>query len=131
MHGGVFGELLEGHDFSFGAAGIMEEFSDEFTIMLDYDRKRTPRLLFLFSLFRMCKLRTLFVRDDKTKKGWHRTIKLSSPLPRLAIIAIQALLGSDSRREALNLMRVMRTLRGGMSDFQSRRWNILYASKLR
>lgn len=43
------------------------------------------------------------------------------------IVALQAVLGSDRRRETLNLMRVM-------SEFGpegNKRWNILYRSKLK
>jgi hypothetical protein len=48
------------------------------------------------------------------------------------IVALQSILGSDARRERLNLMRVL-----GMrstpvdSKFWRARWNILYAYKLR
>lgn len=110
--------------------GEMEEYSDPRKIFLDFDRCRTPRLRSLFALFRMLQLRVLWIRDDKTRKGWHRVIALRQALPRLATCAIQYDLGSDPRRERLNLMRLLRTQDSGLSPFQERRWNILYRTKL-
>ena len=52
-------------------------------------------------------------------------IKLNRSLAAIEMVALQSVLGSDPRRECLNLMRV---LYGGGAD---RRWNILYSSKLK
>lgn len=128
--GGVFGELLRVRHCQLGSAGIVEEYSDANKIMLDFDRPKTPRLRQVFTLLRMCGLHCLSIRDDRTRKGWHRTILLRESLSREGIIAIQALLGSDRRRETLNLMRVLRTRDRDVSEFQDRRWNILYSRKL-
>ena len=130
MPGGVFGGLLRLYDFQFGSMGIMEEYADEHTIMLDYDRRRTPALAPVFVGLRMCGLRIVSLRDDRTRKGWHRIIRIQERLTRWETVALQAVLGSDRRRETLNLMRLMRTRETGMSPFQERRWNILYSRKL-
>jgi hypothetical protein len=116
--------------YEFGAMGVMEEYSDPRKIVLDYDRKKTPRTMEYFSILRMCGLRVRSVRDDRTRKGWHRTILLHESLAPPYQVAIQMCLGSDRRRECLNLMRVMRTRLRGMSAFEKRRWNILYRVKL-
>jgi hypothetical protein len=108
----------------------MEEFSDANTIMLDYDRKKTPPLAPVFVCLRMSGLQITFLRDDRTRKGWHRVVRVRESLSPLEILTIQAVLGSDRRRENLNLMRLLRTRESGMSDFQSKRWNILYRTKL-
>jgi hypothetical protein len=110
--------------------GEMEEYSDGRKIMLDYDRRRTPRLMECFTLLRMCQLRVANIRDDRTRKGWHRIISLQQELTGLELVALQACLSSDRRREGLNLMRLMRTRERGMSRLQESRWNILYRAKL-
>jgi hypothetical protein len=98
--------------------------------MLDFDYRRTPRLAQIFVGLRLCGLHVIRMRDDRTRKGWHRIITLRESLSPCEIIALQAVLGSDRRRENLNLMRYMRTRDYGMSKYQGKRWNILYARKL-
>jgi len=98
--------------------------------MLDFDRRRTPRLRYLFVGLRLLGLHVRWMRDDRTVKGWHRTICLEESLSPSELVALQAVLGSDPRRENLNLMRVLRTRHNGFTRFQERRWNILYSRKL-
>jgi hypothetical protein len=62
---------------------------------------------------------------ERTARGWHVVIGLSISITPIETVALQAILGSDPRRESLNLMRV---LYGGGSD---KRWNILYKRKLK
>jgi hypothetical protein len=66
-----------------------------------------------------------WINYSRTRRGWHVEIGLNKRIGPLEIVALQAVLGSDPRRECLNLMRVMN---GGAVD---RRWNILYSRKLR
>ena len=127
--GGHFGALFRVLHWELGSIGEMEEYSASNKLLLDFDRKRTPRLMETFSLLRMCGLHATSIRDDRTRKGWHRTILLRETLPEFALVAIQSNLGSDRRREGLNIMRLVRT-RNRLSPFQRRRWNILYSAKL-
>lgn len=65
----------------------------------------------------------------RTKKGWHIEIHLGTSLQPGETVAAQVLCGSDRKRETLNLMRVL-----GLKNapaFWRKRWNILYAEKLR
>lgn len=110
--------------------GEIEEYSDPHKIMLDFDQRRTPRLSSTFTGIRLLGLRVRSIRDDRTVKGWHRVISVLEALSPLELVAIQATLGSDRRRENLNLLRIMRTRATGFSPFQERRWNILYRTKL-
>jgi hypothetical protein len=80
---------------------------------------------------RIIGLRVNFIRYDRTRRGWHIVIRLErrkrknggfTPLEK---VALQAVFGSDARREALNLMRV---INGNGKD---KRWNILYSRKLK
>lgn len=69
-------------------------------------------------------------RSWVTQRGVHREIAFAKTYPPLAIVAIQALLGSDPRREIFNLLRAC--VLGSAPEFwrQSGRWNTLYAEKL-
>lgn len=75
----------------------------------------------------MLHINPTWIRHDRTKRGWHVSVRLSKSLSPAEIVALQAVLGSDPRRESLNLMRVI---------FQRwerapQRWNLLYREKLR
>lgn len=58
-------------------------------------------------------------------KGWHIMLKLT-PTPQTAeeVVAIQAMLGSDSMREACNLHRAR--MLPYVSAYWRDRWNVLY-----
>lgn len=60
--------------------------------------------------------------------GIHLTMRVQGYFPPLAIVAMQAILGSDYRRETFNLVRAL-TLDSAPA-FWRKRWNVLYASKL-
>lgn len=128
--GGLFGERLKRDGLQFNSFGEMEEYSAPNKLMLDFDRRRTPKMGGLFVLLRMCGLRVKHICDTRSRRGWHRVITLTETLGKFEIIAIQALAGSDRRREGLNLMRALRSRECGMSRFQESRWNILYSRKL-
>jgi hypothetical protein len=66
------------------------------------------------------------IRLDRTARGFHLVLIWAQDFSPLEIVAIQAILGSDPMREALNFMRA-RALEasGNKSEF----WNILYSRK--
>ena len=72
-------------------------------ILLDIDTKKldmSERML----LLRLMGIEPEYIRTDRTRRGWHVII----PAPNLSpceLIAAQAILGSDPRRESLNLFR--------------------------
>jgi hypothetical protein len=63
-----------------------------------------------------------------TQRGHHVIIRLAEKLKPIELVALQAILGSDSMREALNFMRA----RGidSASEYWKTRWNILYDFKV-
>jgi hypothetical protein len=114
-----------------GKIGVLEsrkQRSDE--IQLDFDRKSCPRLLEGFRFLRLLKLSPAFYLDTKTRRGWHRVIRLRERLEPAEIVACQALLGSDPGRERLNLMRILSIRRSGASPFARAHWNLLFTRKL-
>jgi hypothetical protein len=64
------------------------------------------------------------VRFDRTAHGWHVLVDVRGRIAPPYIVAAQAILGSDAKREAFNLMRV-RQLRQ-LPAFWRSRWNVLY-----
>jgi hypothetical protein len=106
----------------------MKEFSAPDTVMLDIDhRRQAPALDELYKVFHVLQITPEWIRQDKTRHGWHVVIKLPRRLHKLALVALQAILGSDPRRETLNLMRALSI---GMTGFAAERWNILFERKL-
>lgn len=78
------------------------------TLKLDVDRKRRPSRVRLRRLLVRAgyKVLSLGIRQSPSGRGWHVRIRVS-PHPRtpLEVIALQAILGSDPKREAMNLVR--------------------------
>lgn len=73
-----------------------------------------------------------WVRYDRTAKGFHVVIALPwrQRLQRAECVALQACLGSDSRRELLNLMRARSIRMHGAPPHFRNRWNLLFERKL-
>ena len=65
------------------------------------------------------------VRFDRTKNGWHVVVGIHEDVEPAMIVAAQAILGSDYKREAFNLMRVQSL--DSVSPFWRERWNVLYS----
>lgn len=63
----------------------------------------------------------------RTRRGWHIEVEVKRRWHPWRVIAVQAILGSDWRRETYNLRRVAawRALPG----FARRRWNVLFDRK--
>lgn len=70
---------------------------------------------------------------ERTRRGWHVLIKLRERLLPSELVALQSCLGSDGRREALNLMRALAIRKecDGVTPYWKKRWNILFSGKLR
>lgn len=65
------------------------------------------------------------VRYDRTRRGWHVVVGVRKRLTPALIVAAQAVLGSDYKREAFNLMRVQGLAH--VPPFWRGRWNVLYS----
>ena len=105
-------------------------------IKLDFDGPNPPkvahRLRFLWRYNRQHFPTARFrMRHRRTKNGWHVVIDSDSlRLTPTQTVAVQAILGSDWRREAFMLTRAV-VLHRVPSDWQkSRSWNTLYDRKL-
>jgi hypothetical protein len=91
--------------------GCTIEYADEFTLQLDLD---SPQAFTKFQdMYKLAKELKLFehdegylVRTSKSGYGKHVTIALTESLSTERRIALQAMLGSDSRREMLSLARL-------------------------
>ena len=97
-------------------------------LLCDYDEpSKPPCFESLRKIFNVLPwLRPLWVRYDRTRHGWHVVIQLPRAIHPAATVALQAILGSDPRRETLNLMRALAEPKGlGASH-----WNILFREKL-
>lgn len=66
-------------------------------------------------------------RIDRTRRGHHVIVRWRQKFEPAALVAMQAILGSDRNREALNLMRA---LSGATGKAERVSWNILYSRKL-
>lgn len=109
----------------------MDDTASPTLLLCDYDFRRVPRLRPMFAVLRTIGLRPAWVRTDRTRRGWHVIIKLTRALLPAETVAVQTLLGSDSRRESLNLMRAMSVARTNPGKFWRGRWNLLFSYKLR
>jgi hypothetical protein len=71
---------------------------------------------------------------ERTRHGWHVIFRVLEKLTPAETVALQSCCGSDGRREALNLMRAL-SLRMkrcyGVTPYWRKRWNILFAGKVR
>jgi len=106
--------------------GVVSDFHDPRRLLLDFDLPERPDYFHIWSTLRLLDLEPLWVRQDRTNKGVHVVLALRRASKPLESLALQAVLGSDIRREALNLFRVLRQPTGlGRS-----RWNVLYSYKL-
>lgn len=116
----------------------MAHFSKSNMVYLDFDfprpDRRSPSLRPIFTVLRMVGLRPSrqTIALERTRHGWHVIIQLSERLKPAEIVALQACLGSDRRREALNLMRALalRKRCNGVTPYWRKRWNILFGGKL-
>lgn len=106
--------------------GRVEHYADPHLTMCDYDgpRPKLPELWRVWKLARQFGARPLWIKDRRTKRGWHRVVYWDRPFEPMQTIALQLLLGSDREREAFNLKRV---LLGGAN---TPRWNLLFSEKL-
>lgn len=109
---------------------VRKEKQRDDTLFLDYDAKGTPSVSHLFRSLRLWNLSPRTVCDVRTRRGWHRIVRLCERLTPPEIVAAQSLLGSDREREAFNLMRVLSLRRDGAGNFSRSRWNILFERKL-
>lgn len=99
-------------------------------VLLDYDNREPPKTLmrrFAF-LAKWLECRFSPVVVTKTKNGFHVRARCSINLSNEGIVAVQAIMGSDWKRETYNLMRA-RNLSLAPAFWRSRS-NVFYLRKL-
>lgn len=109
--------------------GIVKELWSPSIIMLDIDGNAAalPTVIKLRELLGLMNLTARSVRYDRTEHGYHVVIHLRQRLRLAEAIAVQAILGSDPRREAFNLARA----RTNPGRFWRARANLLFGERLR
>jgi len=122
-----WGGYFRGRIYRYKRFGRIAEYANTRYLYLDFDHGMgSRRLRSVFTLARLCGFGIRWVRIDRTAHGWHLVVALRGKLPALAMVAAQAILGSDFRRESLNLMRCL----SRPSAARERYWNILFDKKL-
>ena len=91
-------------------------------LLCDYDTARPPSLARVWRLLGRINVRAHWIAYDRTARGWHLRIQLRRALTSGEIVAAQALLGSDPKRERYNLFRVI-------CGARPRDWNLLFERK--
>ena len=86
---------------------------------------------FEWRLSTLCRHQEWTVRHTmirRTRHGWHVIVTLDNAVEPCIVVAAQAILGSDWKRENFNLFRVQQL--AGMPAVwrEARRWNALYTS---
>ena len=66
------------------------------------------------------------IRIDRTRHGYHVVVGVRKRIAPVYVVAAQAILGSDPKREAFTLMRVQQL--PALPVFWRRRFNVLYTS---
>lgn len=102
------------------------------TLFMDYDTTNNPRLTIpmVNSTFRALGLASGYsaIRYNRSKRGWHVAIVLTKGITALERVALEAILGDDPMRAAMNFARARNAHR--MPKFWRQRWNIFYDYKL-
>lgn len=130
--GGWFYET--GSRFRFGKLHESDTF-DSRKAYIDFDRPNLRRLKtqIYFTIARAIgiRLRAIEYRRRRGGRGWHVVLHLAEPMEPAELIALQAICGSDTRREYLNLHRVLAIRKHGAPAFWQKRWNILFSGKVK
>lgn len=94
-------------------------------LKLDFDTPTCPRLLHRARwLARLLHWTVRGVEYRRTRHGWHVVITIAQSIAPTSLVAAQAILGSDWRRESFNLLRARHLARVGPQWRQ--RFNVLY-----
>lgn len=101
-------------------------------LKLDYDGKLPKNLLpWITQCCRLWRWPLVAVRFDRTRRGWHVVVGVRARVELAQGIAAQAIWGSDTKREMLNLMRVNSYYRGEVPESAARLVNVLFHSHRR
>jgi|ERR1700674_2346138 len=117
--------------WQWGTVAEIETLGDSKTLLLDFDMAcPVPRLVPFLARLRIIGLRARWVSYRRTAHGWHVEIGINASLTPSELVAAQAVLGSDLRRETMNLRRAISLRVHKHSRFWRKRWNIFFLRKL-
>lgn len=96
----------------------------------DFDSRSLPADWFLRvqALARHQRWRVSSIMLRKSRHGWHVVVACANRLTPVTVIAAQAILGSDWKREVFNLYRAERLGNLPATWRTSKRWNALYST---
>lgn len=92
---------------------------------IDGPLENTERVWWVLRMLR-CSVR--YVSYRRTRRGWHVEVEVARRLHPWRVIAIQAILGSDYRRETFNLRRTARW--SELPAVARDHWNVLFVQKI-
>lgn len=125
--GDVRREIAEGlkrKTHRLGQPGIVKTLNRPTWTLCDYDVDEPPSMRRFVELGRMLGLKLVTLEYDRTARGWHVQAEWNRRLKPLEQLAMQAVLGSDYRREAFGLARIF------SGKGSNPRWNLLFKEKL-
>lgn len=109
----------------------IETCGDSKTLLLDFDMARPiQRASKLLYCLRVIGLRARWMRYSRSAHGWHVEIGINVTLAPSEQVACQQALGSDPRREVMNLRRTISLRVHKHSRFWRKRWNLLFKVKI-
>lgn len=109
--------------------GLVKESFSPRRLLLDFDGRLPARMLErIWHVSRTAGLTIEWIRFDRTQHGFHVVVQIQQRLEPWQVLALQAICGSDYRREALNWFRLSNM--PANSDWHRRNWNILYERKI-
>ena len=119
------------HFEKFGEIDALTDLPEGYTALVDYDSNHDVLTVpEVYSICRIIGIHPCSVCYKKTRRGWHLAIVFLERFTSIELIALQAILGDDSMRGALNFMRVRQMQVIDVPEFWRKRSNILYRRKL-
>ena len=99
-------------------------------IKLDFDKPEKPNFQKIWAVLGICGIIIDAIRVSKSKHGGtHVLIKTKPVLRDWEILTLQAIMGSDWKRETFNYIRVKAITenpRGWEREYWERNWNVLF-----
>ena len=117
--------------YDWGTVADIDVYSQAQVLFIDIDdARRQPRIVPF-----LCRLKTIGIKAkwfaySRSRHGWHVEIGIAAKLTEAETVAAQFALGSDPRRETMNLRRAISLRVHKHSPFWRKRWNILFRRKM-
>lgn len=109
-------------------------------IKLDFDGKTLPinRIRFVFKILRLSledvkvykTVRKWKSSEKKPDYGWHVRLWVKETMPIYHLGYVQALMGSDWKRESYNFIRIVNLLARNIKGVMRENWNVLFSKKI-